>query len=92
MFAPHLDIRDLQQAGAIGLVNAANCYDPSRGDFERYSYFRVRGAIGLANAAALDPPAPAPRGVDSRERGESRPANKAIVAPELFDLPLDCSR
>ena len=45
MFANHLDPRDLAQAGAIGLVNAANTYDVSRGDFERYAYFRVRGAI-----------------------------------------------
>lgn len=45
MFAPHLDIRDLQQAGNLGLVKAANSFCPSKGDFERYAYFVVRGAI-----------------------------------------------
>jgi RNA polymerase sigma factor (sigma-70 family) len=45
MFAEHLDFSDLRQAGAVGLVAAANAYDPARGEFERYAYFRVRGAI-----------------------------------------------
>jgi RNA polymerase sigma factor (sigma-70 family) len=29
----------------IGLVEAARRYDPSAGDFPRFAYFRVRGAI-----------------------------------------------
>jgi len=45
MFAPYLDFRDLTQAGTVGLVNAANCYDPSKGAFEPYAWFRVRGAV-----------------------------------------------
>jgi RNA polymerase sigma factor (sigma-70 family) len=47
MFAPHIDIRDLTQAGNVGLLNAAACYDPSKGkgSFEPYAWFRVRGAI-----------------------------------------------
>jgi RNA polymerase sigma factor (sigma-70 family) len=45
MFAQHLDFNDLKQAGAVGLVAAANAYDPARGDFEPYAYFRIRGAI-----------------------------------------------
>jgi RNA polymerase sigma factor (sigma-70 family) len=45
MFARHLDIRDLVQAGNIGLLKAAQSYDPAKGEFEPYAYFRVRGAI-----------------------------------------------
>jgi RNA polymerase sigma factor (sigma-70 family) len=45
MFAAHIDFSDLKQAGAVGLVSAANSYDPSRGPFEPYAYFRVRGSI-----------------------------------------------
>jgi RNA polymerase sigma factor (sigma-70 family) len=45
MFAPHLDLRDLTQAGAVGLVSAADTYHPTRGDFAPYAYFRIRGAI-----------------------------------------------
>jgi RNA polymerase sigma factor (sigma-70 family) len=54
MFAPHLDIRDLTQAGCVGLVKAAAVYNPSRGahryndpikDFEPLAYFYARGAI-----------------------------------------------
>jgi RNA polymerase sigma factor (sigma-70 family) len=45
MFLPHIDVRDLQQAGALGLVAAAKAYDPARGEFEPYAYFRIRGAM-----------------------------------------------
>lgn len=45
MFAAYIDIRDLKQAGNVGLVAAANAYDPARGAFEPYAWFRVRGAI-----------------------------------------------
>jgi RNA polymerase sigma factor (sigma-70 family) len=45
MFARHIDVRDLAQAGTIGLVKAANSYDPAAGAFEPYAYFRIRGAI-----------------------------------------------
>src|SRR5262252_7141231 len=45
MFASHLDVRDLTQAGAVGLLKAADAYDPALGKFEAYAYFRVRGAI-----------------------------------------------
>jgi RNA polymerase sigma factor (sigma-70 family) len=45
LFAPHLDMRDLQQAGAVGLLKAAATYDPALGKFEAYAYFRIRGAI-----------------------------------------------
>lgn len=45
MFAPHIDVRDLAQAGCVGLVQAANAYDPSAGEFAAYAYFRIRGSI-----------------------------------------------
>lgn len=48
MFAEYLDFRDLTQAGTVGLVNAANAFNPalaSTAGFESYAYFRVRGAI-----------------------------------------------
>lgn len=48
MFAPHLDLRDLIQAGSLGLVKAAISYSPANagsGGFESFAYFRVRGAI-----------------------------------------------
>lgn len=45
MFAPYIDVRDLVQAGTVGLVDAANRYHPATGAFEPYAYFRVRGAI-----------------------------------------------
>jgi RNA polymerase sigma factor (sigma-70 family) len=38
-------MRDLQQAGAVGLMKAAATYDPALGKFEAYAYFRIRGAI-----------------------------------------------
>jgi RNA polymerase sigma factor (sigma-70 family) len=44
-FAPHLDIRDLVQAGYVGLMDAARRFHPDSGEWERYAYFRVRGAI-----------------------------------------------
>jgi len=45
LFARHLDPRDLAQAGALGLVQAAAAYDPALGAFEAFAYFRIRGAI-----------------------------------------------
>lgn len=48
MFARHLDLRDLTQAGTVGLVKAANAFEPGKAStagFEPFAYFRVRGAI-----------------------------------------------
>lgn len=36
---------DLLAFGQQGLVEAARRYDPERGDFKRYAYYRVRGAM-----------------------------------------------
>jgi RNA polymerase sigma factor (sigma-70 family) len=48
MFSPALDLRDLTQAGNVGLVKAANAYHPAlagTAGFDSYAWFRVRGAI-----------------------------------------------
>ncbi|GEM_PF-6600997 len=36
---------DMLSSAYIGLVEAAGRWDPSKGDFAKYCYFRVRGAI-----------------------------------------------
>lgn len=41
-----VDAENLESAGVLGLVEAANKFDPDRGiKFETYAYTRVRGAI-----------------------------------------------
>lgn len=40
-----LDIADMIATGNLALAKAGHTYHPSKGDFERYSYFVVRGAI-----------------------------------------------
>ena len=41
-----VDVENLESAGTLGLVEAANKFDPERGiKFETYAYTRVRGAI-----------------------------------------------
>jgi RNA polymerase sigma factor for flagellar operon FliA len=43
---PGVDVENLESAGALGLVEAANKFDPERGiKFETYAYTRIRGAI-----------------------------------------------
>jgi RNA polymerase sigma factor for flagellar operon FliA len=43
---PHVGVDDLVGAGALGLVDAARKYDPSRGiAFDAYASIRIRGAI-----------------------------------------------
>jgi RNA polymerase sigma factor (sigma-70 family) len=41
----HVDIQDLEQAGFVGLLEAADRYETTKGVFEHYAYFRVRGAM-----------------------------------------------
>lgn len=41
-----VDINDLMQAGMVGLLEAANNFDPSRGaSFETYAGIRIRGSM-----------------------------------------------
>jgi RNA polymerase sigma factor for flagellar operon FliA len=43
---PGVDLENLEAAGTLGLVEAANRYDPSRGiAFDAYAYRRIRGAV-----------------------------------------------
>jgi len=45
-FPHHVDRGELRRAGALGLVEAAQRWDPSRGvPFEGYAVMRIRGAI-----------------------------------------------
>jgi RNA polymerase sigma factor (sigma-70 family) len=45
LFSHHIDVEELEQAGYVGLVSAANTYDPRRGAFPPYAYWRVRGEM-----------------------------------------------
>ncbi len=43
---PGVDVENLQSAGVLGLVEAANHFDPERGaQFKTFAYNRIRGAI-----------------------------------------------
>ncbi len=43
---PHIEVDDLVSVGAIGLMDAIEKYDPTRGaKFKTYAEFRVRGSI-----------------------------------------------
>lgn len=42
----HVDVNDLISAGSVGLMQAANKFDPNRGvDFKAYAYRRIYGSI-----------------------------------------------
>lgn len=42
----HVDVDDLRSAGMLGLIEAAERFDPSRGEkFEAFAEFRIRGAM-----------------------------------------------
>jgi RNA polymerase sigma factor for flagellar operon FliA len=41
-----MDVENLESAGALGLVEAANNFDPERGiKFDTYAFTRIRGAV-----------------------------------------------
>jgi RNA polymerase sigma factor for flagellar operon FliA len=43
---PGVDVENLESAATLGLVEAANRFDPERGiKFETYAYTRIRGAV-----------------------------------------------
>jgi RNA polymerase sigma factor for flagellar operon FliA len=43
---PHVDLNDLEGAAVIGLLDAADRYDPARGvSFKTYAEQRIRGAV-----------------------------------------------
>jgi RNA polymerase sigma factor (sigma-70 family) len=48
MFAPHIDLRDLTQAGNVGLCKAADAFRPALAplaELEPFAFFRIKGAI-----------------------------------------------
>lgn len=87
----HIQVEDLQQAGMIGLLEAARNYDPSPGaSFETYAGIRIRGAM-LDEVRKTDW---TPRSVHRRareaseairwiENAEGRDARDAEVAERL---------
>ncbi|HZT79872.1 MAG TPA: sigma-70 family RNA polymerase sigma factor [Gemmataceae bacterium] len=43
---PGVDVENLEAAGVLGLVEAANGFDPERGtQFKTFAYLRIRGAV-----------------------------------------------
>ena len=45
-FPATVDVENLEAAGVLGLVDAANKFDPSKGiQFKTYAYIRIRGAV-----------------------------------------------
>jgi RNA polymerase sigma factor for flagellar operon FliA len=45
-FPRGMDLENLEAAGVLGLVEAANRFDPQRGiRFETFAYLRIRGAV-----------------------------------------------
>lgn len=55
---PHIDVGDLEGYGVLGLIDALEKFDPSRGiKFETYAAVRIRGAI-LDGLRAQDPAPP----------------------------------
>ena len=43
---PELEAKDIRGAAELGLVEAANSFDPSRGvQFKTFAYYRIKGAI-----------------------------------------------
>lgn len=61
---PHCDLDDLVSSGLLALIQAIDRYDPSRGNFQTYSWNRVSGAI-LDELRRVDW---APRSVRSSDR------------------------
>ena len=83
-FPRHVEREELARAGALGLVEAAQRYDESRGvPFERFAAQRIRGAI-LDSVRAADW---APRSVRNLartlEQTEQRLANKLGHTPTV---------
>lgn len=86
-FPRHVEREELARAGALGLVEAAQRYDESRGvPFERFAAQRIRGAI-LDSVRAADW---APRSVRNLartlEQTEQRMANRLGRLPTLDEL------
>lgn len=94
-FPRHADLQELAQAGTLGLVEAANRYDSSRGvPFAPWAAVRIRGAI-LDSVRALDFTARSVRGtmreVESIKGALEHKLGRTPTVAELADaagLPL----
>ncbi|MCH8070627.1 MAG: FliA/WhiG family RNA polymerase sigma factor [Proteobacteria bacterium] len=81
---PHIEVDDLISVGAIGLMDAIEKYDPSRGaKFKTYAEFRVRGSI-LDELRSLDW---VPRSV--RQKASNLDAVSSKLQSKLGRLPED---
>ena len=81
---PHIEVDDLISVGAIGLMDAIEKYDPSRGaKFKTYAEFRVRGSI-LDELRSLDW---VPRSV--RQKASNLDAGSSKLQSKLGRLPED---
>ena len=99
-FPAHVDRHELLRAGALGLVEAARRWDPSRGvPFEGFVVLRIRGAVLDAARAADWAPRPLrsmARRIDAVEQSLTgdlgRRPNDAEVASALGIEPADLRR
>jgi RNA polymerase sigma factor for flagellar operon FliA len=81
---PHIEVDDLISVGAIGLMDAIEKYDPSRGaKFKTYAEFRVRGSI-LDELRSLDW---VPRSI--RQKASNLDAVISKLQSQLGRLPED---
>jgi RNA polymerase sigma factor for flagellar operon FliA len=81
---PHIEVDDLISVGAIGLMDAIEKYDPTRGaKFKTYAEFRVRGSI-LDELRSLDW---VPRSV--RQKASNLDAVSSKLQSQLGRLPED---
>ncbi len=81
---PHIEVDDLISVGAIGLMDAIEKYDPSRGaKFKTYAEFRVRGSI-LDELRSLDW---VPRSV--RQKASNLDAVVSKLQSQLGRIPED---
>ncbi len=81
---PHIEVDDLISVGAIGLMDAIEKYDPSRGaKFKTYAEFRVRGSI-LDELRSLDW---VPRSI--RQKASNLDAVSRKLQSKLGRLPED---
>jgi RNA polymerase sigma factor (sigma-70 family) len=80
----HVEFEELVALGVVGLLDACNKYDPERGTFPTYAYWRIRGAI-LDGLRALDL---TPRGAERIALCQQPEALDGHLDPTPAPLPL----
>jgi len=84
----HIDKRDLMSAGVLGLMDAVNNFDPTRGvKFETYAKMRIRGAI-IDELRSLDW---IPRSTRSKSREIERTVSKLVGELGRFPTDEECA-